>query len=110
MRFYEVLTQIIGLLTLERRVSYQALKRRLALDDASRADLKAEIVALHRWAVDQDGTMLVWAGDPSLALTAAPAQPAALDVRGVAPLAAYGQAPALASTAVLRAASTLAPK
>lgn len=67
MRFYEVLTQIIGLLALERRVSYQALKRRFDLDDAYLADVKAEIVDVHRLAVDQDGTMLVWTGGMSLA-------------------------------------------
>ena len=94
MRFYEVLTQIIGLLALERRVSYQALKRRFDLDDAYLTDVKAEIVDVHRLAVDQDGTMLVWTG--GLALAATPAQPAALDV---APAAADRQEPALASTA-----------
>jgi hypothetical protein len=74
MRFYEVLTQIIGLLALERRVSYQALKRQFDLDDAYLADLKAEIVDVHRLTVDQDGTMLVWTGGMSLAFTAAPAR------------------------------------
>jgi hypothetical protein len=90
MRFYEVLTQIIGLLALERRVSYQALKRRFDLDDAYLADLKAEIIDVHRLAVDQDGTMLVWTGGMSLDAPAA-----------------YGQAPALASTAVPHAAPTI---
>ena len=110
MRYYEVLTQIIGLLALERCVSYQVLKRRFDLDDAYLADLKAEIVDVHRLAVDQNGTMLVWTGGTSLALTAAPAQTAALDVLGAAPPAAYGQAPALASKAVPHAASTVAPE
>ena len=75
MRFYEVLTQIIGLLALERRVSYQALKRRFDLDDAYLADVKAEIIDVHRLAVAQDGTMLVWTGGIPLTPTAAPAQP-----------------------------------
>ena len=109
MRFYEVLTQIIGLLALERRVSYQALKRRFDLDDAYLADVKAEIIDVHRLAVAQDGTMLVWTGGIPLTPTAAPAQPAALDVLAVAPSAAYGQAPALASTAVPHAAPTVTP-
>ena len=104
MRFYEVLTQIIGLLALERRVSYQALKRRFDLDDAYLTDVKAEIVDVHRLAVDQDGTMLVWTG--GLAFAATPAQPAALDV---APAAADRQGPALASTAVPPAAPPVAP-
>ena len=104
MRFYEVLTQIIGLLALERRVSYQALKRRFDLDDAYLTDVKAEIVDVHRLAVDQDGTMLVWTG--GLAFAATPAQPAALDG---APAAADRQGPALASTAVPPAAPPVAP-
>jgi hypothetical protein len=110
MGFYEVLTQIIGLLALEQRVSYQALKRRFDLDDAYLADLKAEIVDVHRLAVDQDGTMLVWTGGMPLAPAAAPAEPAALDVVAVAPPAPYNQAPAFASTAALHAAPTVALK
>jgi hypothetical protein len=54
MRFYEVLTHIIGLLVLERRASYQARKRRFHLDNAYPVDLKAEIIEIHRWAVDLD--------------------------------------------------------
>ena len=77
------------------------LGRRFDLDDAYLADLKAEIIDVHRLAVDQDGTMLVWIGDMSLALTAAPARPAALNMLEVAPPTAYGQAPALVSTALL---------
>ena len=58
MRFYEVLTQIIGLLALEQRVSYQALKRRFDLDDAYLADLKAKIIEVHRLAVDHEMDVL----------------------------------------------------
>jgi len=44
MRFYEVLTQVIGLLVLEHRVSYQALKRRFDMDDACLADIKVDFI------------------------------------------------------------------
>jgi class 3 adenylate cyclase/predicted ATPase len=44
------------------RVSYRALKRQFDLDDAYLADLKAEVIDVHQWAIDQDGTMLVWSG------------------------------------------------
>ena len=74
MRFYEVLTQTIGLLVLEQRVSYQALKRRFDLDDAYLADLKAEIIEVHRLAADLNGTMLVWTGGILPSHTAAPGQ------------------------------------
>ena len=39
MRFFEVLAQVIGLLVLERRVSYRALKRQFDLDNAYIEDL-----------------------------------------------------------------------
>src|SRR2546428_5318692 len=110
MRFYEVLTQIIGLLALERCVSYQALKRRFDLDDAYLADLKAEIVEVHHLAVDQDGKMLVWTGGMAFSSTAAPVQSAALDVLGVALPAAHGQASTLAPTAVPHSAPTVGPE
>jgi class 3 adenylate cyclase len=107
MRFYEVLTQIIGLLVLEQRVSYQVLKRRFGLDDAYLADFKAEIIEVHRLAADLDGTMLVWTGGVSPSHAAAPAQHTALDVLKVAPPAAYGPPPPLLPTAVPHPAPTV---
>ena len=62
MTFDEVLDQVIEMLQRRGRVSYRALKRQFDLDDAYLADLKAEIIEVHRLAVDQDGTMLVWTG------------------------------------------------
>ena len=64
MTFDEILDQVIEMLQRRGRVSYRALKRQFDLDDAYLADLKAEIVEVHRLAVEQDGTMLVWTGDP----------------------------------------------
>src|SRR5205807_1225893 len=75
MRFDELLEQVLDLLQRRGRVSYWVLKRQLDLDDAYLAVLKAEIIDVHRLAVDQDGTMLVWTGGVVIA-------PATDQVRG----------------------------
>ena len=69
MTFDEILDQAIAMLQRRRRVSYRALKRQFALDEAYLEDLKHEIITVHRLAVDQDGEMLVWAGDIASALS-----------------------------------------
>src|SRR5215472_9842506 len=67
MDFYAVLDEVLELLQCHKRVTYRALKRQFGLDDAYLEDLKAEIIEARQLAVDQDGTMLVWAGvAPSL--------------------------------------------
>jgi hypothetical protein len=53
-RFYEVLPQVIGLLVLERAILSQAHKRRFDLDYVYLTELKAEIIEVHRLAVDLD--------------------------------------------------------
>ena len=63
MTFDEVLAQINELLRQQGRVSYQALKRRFDLDDGYLSDLKAELIDALRIATDEDGKVLVWAGD-----------------------------------------------
>jgi class 3 adenylate cyclase/predicted ATPase len=63
MDFFTVVDQVIELLRSRGRVSYRALKRQFALDDAYLDDLKAELIEVQQLAVDQDGTMLVWTGD-----------------------------------------------
>src|SRR5215471_14600467 len=63
MTFDEILDQAITMLQRRGRVSYRALKRQFALDEAYLEDLKHEIIAVHRLAIDQDGEMLCWAGD-----------------------------------------------
>ena len=65
MTFDEILEQVLEMLQRRGRVSYRALKRQFDLDDAYLADLKAEIIDVHRFAMDQDGTILVWTGEPS---------------------------------------------
>jgi len=63
MTFEEILNQALAMLQRQGRVSYRALKRQFDLDDAYIEALKFEIIEIHRTAVDQDNTMLVWTGD-----------------------------------------------
>jgi predicted ATPase/class 3 adenylate cyclase len=58
--FNDVLSQTIAMLQQHGRVSYRALKRQFAIDDAYLEDLKYEIIEVQQRAVDQDGNMLVW--------------------------------------------------
>src|SRR4029450_5709885 len=74
MTFEEVLAQIIEVLQREKRISYRALKRRFALDDAYLDDLKEELIYAKRLAMDEDSRVLVWSGDA--AVTLPPAIPA----------------------------------
>src|SRR5215831_4053453 len=62
MTFEEILDQAIALLQRQGRLSYRALKRQFDLDEAYVEDLKLELIEVHRVAVDQDNTMLVWTG------------------------------------------------
>src|SRR5262245_10546717 len=70
MTFKEVLAQVIDWLQQDKRVSYRALKRQFATDDAFLADLTYELTEVQQLAVDHDGTVLVWTGDAGV--TAAP--------------------------------------
>src|SRR5215831_503293 len=73
MTFEEILNQALAMLQRQGWVSYRALKRQFGLDDAYIEDLKFEIIEVHRAAVDQDNTMLVWTGDqPSASASASP--------------------------------------
>jgi hypothetical protein len=71
--FEEVLTQAIAMLQRLGRVSYRALKRQFALDDAFLEDLKYELTEVQQLAVDHDGTVLVWTGDASTTTAPMPA-------------------------------------
>jgi class 3 adenylate cyclase/tetratricopeptide (TPR) repeat protein len=73
--FNEVLSQTIAMLQQHGRVSYRALKRQFAIDDAFLEDLKYELIAIQQRAIDQDGTMLVWTGGIGAAVTPMPAPP-----------------------------------
>ena len=73
MDFYDVLAQVIALLQRQGRVSYRALQRQFALDEAYIEDLKTELIEAQRLAVDENGRVLVWTGEAA----ATPAPPAA---------------------------------
>jgi class 3 adenylate cyclase/tetratricopeptide (TPR) repeat protein len=88
MDFYAVLDQILDLLRRRGRVTYNALKRQFGLDDACLQDLKDEIIAAQRVAVDEDGTVLVWIGDVT-----APPQPVAAPASVRTPAPAQHRAP-----------------
>src|SRR5262249_25986524 len=63
----------MAMLQRQGRVSYRALKRQFDLDDAYVEDVKLELIEVHRVAVDQDHTMLVWTGGAAAADEAAAA-------------------------------------
>jgi class 3 adenylate cyclase len=69
--FKEVLAQVIEWLQHDQRVSYRALKRQFALDDAYLDDLKYELIEVQELATDREGNMLIWTGGS--AATSAPA-------------------------------------
>jgi class 3 adenylate cyclase len=58
-----VLEQTIALLQRQGRISYAAWKRRFQLDDAYLEDLKVELIEAQRLAYDENGRILVWAGE-----------------------------------------------
>lgn len=63
MEFYEVVDQVVALLQQRGRLSYRGLKRAFQLDDAFLEDLKHELITAQRLAVDEQGAILVWAGN-----------------------------------------------
>ncbi len=75
MTFSEILTQVVALLRQQGRVSYPALKRHFDLDDDYLADLKAELIDVLQLATDENGKVLVWAGDGPVSITLPPPKP-----------------------------------
>ncbi len=63
MKFSEMVDQVREFLRRRARVSYRALKREFDLDDESHEDVKAELIDAQGVAVDEDGRVLVWAGN-----------------------------------------------
>jgi class 3 adenylate cyclase len=72
MTFEEIVDQALAMLQRRGRVGYRMLKRQFQLDDEALEDLKAELIEVQQLAVDQDGTMLVWTGEPGTASPLAP--------------------------------------
>ena len=64
--FEAILEQTIALLQRQGRISYGALKRRFQLDDAYLEDLKVELIEAQQVAYDENGRVLVWAGETVL--------------------------------------------
>src|SRR5262245_38021507 len=77
MTFEEILDQAIAMLQRRGRLTYGTLKRQFQLDDAALEDLKNELIEGQRLAVDEDGRVLIWTGEPVTAPSAAapPAPP-----------------------------------
>src|SRR6266571_1199420 len=71
MTFDDLLAQVLALLQREQRLSYRALQRRFALEEADLEALKDELIYAKRLAVDEAGRVLVWVGDTGT--TSAPA-------------------------------------
>jgi class 3 adenylate cyclase len=59
-------------------VTYRALQWEFELDDSLLEDLKAEIMYAQKLAVDEDGRVLVWIGNPAPTSAPAAESPAAL--------------------------------
>jgi class 3 adenylate cyclase len=83
MTFEEILDQAIAMLQRRGRLTYGALKRQFQLDDAYLEDLKNELIAGQRLAIDEGGNVLIWTGETES--VAAPATSPAL-VQAPAPL------------------------
>jgi class 3 adenylate cyclase/tetratricopeptide (TPR) repeat protein len=64
MEFYDILEQVVHLLRSRGRVSYRALKLQFHLDDDHLDALKDELIRAQRLAVDEEGAVLVWGGEP----------------------------------------------
>src|SRR5262249_22426474 len=62
MTFEEILDQAIAMLQRRGRLTYGTLKRQFQLDDAALEDLKNELIAGQRLALDEQGNVLVWTG------------------------------------------------
>ena len=62
MTFEEILDHAIAMLQRRGRLTYSTLKRQFQLDDAALEDLKNELIAGQRLAVDEGGNVLVWTG------------------------------------------------
>src|SRR5499427_6180335 len=75
MTFEEILDQATAMLQRRGRLTYSTLRLHFQLDDAALEDVKLELVEVHRVAVDQDHTMLIWTGGAA----APPATAAAAD-------------------------------
>ena len=94
--FSQTLTFVIGLLYLEKRVSYRRLKKEFGLDDETIDDVRHELI-VKRLAVDEGGQGLTFVGAALFEASIAPPSalaPAALPLGSSAPAATPAVAPA----------------
>src|SRR5919205_912789 len=63
MTFDAILAQVLDLLQRDGRVSYRALKLRFDINDDYIEGIKDELIYAKKLAVDEDGRVLVWAGE-----------------------------------------------
>jgi class 3 adenylate cyclase len=89
MDYDAVLAQVLALLQQEKRLSYRVLKLRFQLDDETLEALKEDLIYAKQLAVDEEGRVLVWAGETSRAPTTTspvppPARPAVSLAQGEA--------------------------
>ena len=63
MRFTEIIEETTELLRQKGRITYRTLKREFDLDEEALEDLKYELTKGQRVAQDEEGEVLVWAGD-----------------------------------------------
>jgi class 3 adenylate cyclase len=75
MDYDTILAQVLDLLQREQRLSYRVLKLRLQLDDDLLEALKEDLIYAKKFAVDEDGRVLVWTGGTSIAPTTAATVP-----------------------------------
>ena len=64
MSFEEVLNQASAMLQRRGRLTYRMLKRHFHLDAEALEDLTFELIKGQRLAIDEDGEVLVWTGEP----------------------------------------------
>jgi predicted ATPase/class 3 adenylate cyclase len=72
MTFEEILDHAIAMLQRRGRLTYSTLKRQFQLDDAALEDLKNELIAGQRLAIDEQGNVLVWTGDTRMPQASTP--------------------------------------
>src|SRR5215217_5843231 len=79
MTFEEILDQVLAMLQRRGRVSYRAIMRQFALDEAYLEDLKEAILFAHPQIIDEEGRGLVWTGDAGAIPVPTPASPQPLE-------------------------------
>src|SRR5215831_2794409 len=96
MDYDAIFAQVLALLQQEKRLAYRVLKRRLQLDDDLLEDLKDDLIYAKKLAVDEEGRVLVWAGDASAPSAPAPTPPEPAQSQSQPTHASEGAAPSVA--------------